>query len=46
MFSTEELQQIVYFLEKCVLNGNESIAHATILVKIRNMITESAAKNE
>jgi hypothetical protein len=38
MFTEQELQQLAYFLNKCTLAGNESLAHANILIKIQNFI--------
>ncbi len=43
MFDVKELQQLSYFLSKATLNGQESIAHATLLVKIQKLL-EHAAK--
>lgn len=42
MFDIRELQQIAYFMERATLSGQESIAHASLLVKIKNMITDQA----
>ena len=39
MFTEQELQQLAYFLNKATLAGNESLAHANLLVKIQNFIT-------
>lgn len=38
MFDLNELQQLVYFLNRTTLNGTESIAHATILSKLNQLI--------
>lgn len=39
MFTEQELNQLAYFLNKATLTGNESLAHANLLVKIQNFIT-------
>ena len=38
MFTEQELQQLVYFLNKCTLTGNESLAHAQLLIKAQQFI--------
>jgi hypothetical protein len=38
MFELAELQQLSYFLTKSQLSGNESVAHATLLIKIQRLI--------
>jgi hypothetical protein len=38
MFNEQELQQLSYFLNKCTLTGNESLAHANLLIKIQNLL--------
>ncbi len=38
MFEVEELRQLSYFLTKAQLVGNESVAHATLLIKIQRLI--------
>jgi hypothetical protein len=38
MFNEQELQQLAYFLNKCTLTGNESLAHANLLIKIQRLI--------
>jgi len=38
MFDLKELQQLSYFLNRAQLAGNESIAHATLLVKLQKLI--------
>ncbi len=38
MFDLKELQQLSYFLTKAQLTGNESIAHATLLIKLQRLI--------
>ena len=38
MFNEQELQQLAYFLNKCTLTGNESLAHANLIIKIQNLI--------
>ncbi len=38
MFEIEELRQLSYFLTKTQLVGNESVAHATLLIKIQRLI--------
>ncbi len=37
MFNEQELQQLAYFLSKASLTGNESLAHAQLLVKIQRL---------
>ena len=38
MFDLNELQQLSYFLTRAQLNGSESVAHATLLIKIQRLI--------
>jgi hypothetical protein len=38
MFELEELRQLSYFLTRAQLTGNESVAHATLLIKIQRLI--------
>ncbi len=38
MFNEQELQQLAYFLNKCTLAGNESLAHANLLIKIQSLL--------
>ena len=47
MFNEQELQQLTYFLSKATLTGNESLAHARLLVKIQKLIVveQEASKN-
>jgi hypothetical protein len=48
MFELAELQQLSYFLTKANLVGNESVAHATLLIKIQRLIereTPTEAQN-
>jgi hypothetical protein len=37
MFTEQELQQLIYFLNKATLIGTESLAHAQLLIKIQNL---------
>ncbi len=46
MFDIRELQQLVYFMERATLSGQESIAHASLLVKIKNMITSASEQQK
>lgn len=46
MFSKQELQQLSYFLTKSQLNGQESIAHATLLVKIQRLVEKEGSKDK
>jgi len=46
MFNAQELQQLQYFLTKAQLNGQESVAHATLLIKIQNLIQRESSKEE
>ena len=41
MFTEQELQHLAYFLNKAALTGNESLAHANLLVKIQSFITKA-----
>jgi len=38
MFELAELQQLGYFLSKANLTGAESVAHATLLIKIQRIV--------
>jgi hypothetical protein len=38
VFDLTELKQLSYFLTKTQLTGNESVAHATLLIKIQRLI--------
>lgn len=38
MFNLQELQQLSYFLTKAQLTGQESIAHANLLIKLQQLI--------
>jgi len=38
MFEIAELQQLAYFLSKANLTGAESVAHATLLIKIQRVV--------
>jgi hypothetical protein len=38
MFDLKELQQLSYFLTRAQLSGNESVAHATLLIKLQRLI--------
>jgi hypothetical protein len=46
MFDLKELQQLSYFLTKAQLNGNESVAHATLLIKLQNLIQRETPAEE
>lgn len=46
MFDVKELQQLQYFLTKAALNGQESVAHATLLIKIQNLIQRETPTEE
>ena len=46
MFDFKELQQLSYFLTKAQLNGNESVAHATLLIKLQSLIEREAPTEE
>jgi hypothetical protein len=46
MFELEELRQLSYFLTKATLSGNESVAHATLLVKIQRLIARETSTDE
>jgi hypothetical protein len=46
LFDLKELQQLSYFLTKAQLNGNESVAHATLLIKIQNLIEREKPTQE
>jgi hypothetical protein len=46
MFELEELRQLSYFLTKAQLAGNESVAHATLLIKLQRMIERETPTNE
>ncbi len=41
MFTNQELQQLAYFLNKAPLTGNESLAHAQLLIKIQTAIQKN-----
>lgn len=45
MFDITELKQLSYFLTKAQLAGNESIAHATLLIKIQQTIEKEETKD-
>lgn len=40
MFTEQELNQLAYFLNKAQLSGNESLAHANLIIKIQNYIQQ------
>jgi hypothetical protein len=46
MFDLKELQQLSYFLTKANLSGQESVAHATLLIKIQNLIQRETPTEE
>jgi hypothetical protein len=41
MFTQEELNNLAVFLQRVDLKGNESIAHATLLKKVIDLIQNS-----
>ncbi len=45
MFDITELKQLSYFLTKAQLAGNESVAHATLLIKIQRLIEKEETKD-
>jgi len=46
MFELRELQQLMSFMQRCTLQGNESIAHANLLVKLQKLMERASAKTE
>ncbi len=46
MFDLNELKQLSYFLTRAQLTGNESVAHATLLIKIQNLVDREAPSEE
>jgi hypothetical protein len=46
MFDLKELQQLSYFLTKAQLNGQESVAHATLLIKLQRLIERETPEGE
>lgn len=34
----QELQQLAFFLSKCTLTGDQSLAHAQLLIKIQQAL--------
>ena len=46
MFEVEELRQLSYFLTKAQLAGNESVAHASLLIKIQRLIERESSTSE
>ena len=46
MFDLKELQQLSYFLTKAQLNGQESVAHATLLIKLQRLIERETPEQE
>jgi len=46
MFDVKELQQLLYFLGRANLSGQESVAHATLLIKIQNLIQRETPTEE
>jgi hypothetical protein len=46
MFDLKELQQLSYFLTRAQLTGNESVAHASLLIKLQRLIEKQASKKE
>ncbi len=46
MFDFKELQQLSYFLTKAQLSGNESVAHATLLIKIQRELEQATPEDK
>ena len=46
MFTEQELQQLGYFLGKTTLTGQESLAHAQLLIKIQQLVQQEQAEKE
>jgi len=46
MFTEQELRQLAYFLNKCTLSGNESLAHAQLLIKIQAFVQKMVEEKE
>ncbi len=46
MFTEQELQQLGYFLGKASLTGQESIAHAQLLIKIQAQLQQIKEQKE
>ena len=46
MFDLKELQQLSYFLTRAQLNGQESVAHATLLIKLQRLIERETPTDE
>jgi hypothetical protein len=46
MFDLKELQQLSYFLTKAQLSGQESVAHATLLIKLQRLIERETPEGE
>ena len=46
MFDVKELNQLLYFLGRANLTGNESVAHAALLIKIQNLIQRETPTEE
>jgi len=44
MLTPQEIQQTIYFLNKCSLVGQESTAHALLLQKYNRMLEEATKK--
>jgi hypothetical protein len=38
IYTAEELNQIIHFLNKCTIFGNESIVHAQLIIKTQKLI--------
>jgi hypothetical protein len=46
MFDFKELQQLSYFLTRAQLTGNESVAHASLLIKLQRLIEKEQPDKE
>jgi hypothetical protein len=46
LFDLKELQQLSYFLTRAQLTGNESVAHATLLIKLQRLIERETPTQE
>ena len=44
MLDENDIRNIVYFLNKTALTGQESITHATLLVKMQNILAQIQAQ--
>ena len=44
--SAQELQQLSFFLTKCTLTGDQSLAHAQLVIKINQALQAHAQAQE